>query len=100
MIKQFQYRSGLLFADLENQALRLFYVERGDVDMRKTGADLDYVVAKPHLFAFFVKYNTVFVEDRRLSVDNCFRLGQFALVRDALSHAAYSRLKVVNRKRV
>lgn len=88
MIEQLQYRPGLLFADLENQALRLFYVERGDVDMRNTGADLDYVVAKPHLFAFFVKYNTVFVEDRRLSVDDCFRLGQFALVRGALSHAA------------
>ena len=80
MIEHLQYRPGLLFTYLENQALRLFYVKRGDVNMRNTGANLDYIVAKPHLFAFFEKNNTVFVEDRRLSVDNCFRLGQFALV--------------------
>jgi len=100
VIKQLKYRPSLLFTDLKNQTLRLFYVKCGYVDMWNTRADFYYVITNSHLFAFFVKYNTIFVKDRRLSIYDCFRLGQFALIIVALTHAALSRFIVVNRKRV
>ncbi len=52
--------------------------------MRNTGAYLDDVVAIAHLLAFFVKYDAVFVEDWRLSVNDSFWFGEFALVIGAL----------------
>ena len=61
---------------LEDQALRLLYVERGHEHTRLARTYLDYVVTSTHPPALFVQDYSVFVEDARLSVDYGSRLCQ------------------------
>ena len=81
VVKLLQNKTSTLVGNLHHNTLRLLYVECGDKHGGLARADLNYVIASAHSFAFLVQDDTVFVQNARLPIQNIARLKQLFQVR-------------------